>query len=917
MITSPFYIESRKDSFHLDLNGKWSFTFENKKTDEPDFNSDTYIADIPKSTYLNLYEAGLLPHPYECTNSEKYLWVREKVWYYKKTFFVDRKLKGKYTVLCFDGLAYYSKIWLNGVLVGEHRGMFGGPFVSVGEIINFGGENRLIVEITAPSYADPDFTPRNINRTNTQIVPWCAAGDEESGSRNFMIMGIWRGVRMEFLNPIHISRPVLSTVNIDGNTAALKLEAEITDGIIDELNCDTGINSGCYDYTRAYDNGLTGEKCLHPLILSFEMAEKETGNIVLSFDDEVYLSDRSKSGINPLYYSSVFFEKTFVLNNPKLWYPHTMGDPFLYEIRLSLYDNQEKLDMLTFDFGIRTVKLLQTPGGKYRHRWGKFQFEVNGKKFFLKGMNSMPVDFLYRENREEIKWTIETAKNAGIELLRIWNGGGYPESDTFYNYCNQYGILVWQDWFIANTEVPKYPQDVLEEQMMLNLYRIRNNPSLAVHCGGNEFNPYAVGNAAAMFVIQRSIEDLDPLRPFMRTTADGGSAHIYCDIEPVCFQKFYKDLPFVGESGIHSFPNISSLKRFISNDEYESLENRLPDLFDRGEMEKYPDFLAHFVEYNPDRIPRMIARASTVADVIKNISLSDFAEATQIASYEFYQTMIFSMRDNYPVTAGIMPWVFKRPWTTVGIQLVDGMGYPIAPYYAVKNAYSPLAVMLRVPELVFAPEEEFPVTAVIFNDSGEKTDLSVSVKIFSPKWSVDFKYESDITLNDTKTELLCGNFKIPDGYSDSSFILTAEITDGKSTLRTVCWPKCIKLFKDSQKRKEMRSVPHQNPIYEHGPWLKETVCKAGKTSVKAKVVRRSRTADRTVSEILVGNTGNLPAFPVCIHSDESAPYYLSDNYFLLDVSEKRRIILTVMAEKGEYPENFNVSGWNLDAAVIE
>ena len=92
---------------------------------------------------------------------------------------------------------------------------------------------------------------------------------------------------------------------------------------------------------------------------------------------------------------------------------------------------------------------------------------------------------------------------------------------------------------------------------------------------------------------------------------------------------------------------------------------------------------------------------------------------------------------------------------------------------------------------------------------------------------------------------------------------------------------------------------------------------AGKTSVKAKVVRRSRTADRTVSEILVGNTGNLPAFPVCIHSDESAPYYLSDNYFLLDVSEKRRIILTVMAEKGEYPENFNVSGWNFDAAVIE
>lgn len=916
MILSPFYIEPRKDSFHLDLNGKWSFTFEDKKTNEPDFNSDTYIADIPKSTYLNLYEAGLLPHPYECTNSEKYLWVREKVWYYKKTFFVDRKLKGKYMVLCFDGLAYYSKIWLNGVIIGDHEGMFGGPFVSVGEIINFGGENRLIVEITAPSYGDPDFTPRNINRTNTQIVPWCAAGDEESGSRNFMIMGIWRGVRIEFLNPKHISRPVMSTVSIDSNTAELKLEAEIIDGIIDELNCDTGINSGCYDYTRAYDNGLTGEKCLHPLILSFEMAEKETGNIVLSFDDEVYLSDRSNSGINPSYYSSVFFEKTFVLNNPKLWFPHTMGDPFLYEVRLSLYDNQERLDMLTFDFGIRTVKLLQTPGGKYRHRWGKFQFEVNGKKFFLKGMNSMPVDFLYRENREEIKWTIETAKNAGIELLRIWNGGGYPESDTFYNYCNQYGILVWQDWFIANTEVPKYPQDVLEEQMMLNLYRIRNNPSLAVHCGGNEFNPYAEGNAAAMFVIQRSIEDLDPQRPFMRTTADGGSAHIYCDIEPIWFQKSYKDLPFVGESGIHSFPNISSLKRLIPQEEYELLENRLPDLFDRSEMEKYPAFLAHFVEYNPDRIPRMIARASTVTDVKKHISLSDFAEATQIASYEFYQMMIFSMRDNYPVTAGIMPWVFKRPWTTVGIQLVDGMGYPIAPYYAVKNAYSPLAVMLRIPELVFAPEEEFPVTAVIFNDCGKTTDAELSVKIFSPEWRVDFEYSSHIILQDNKSEMQSGSFKIPAEYSDSIFIVTAEIKTKENTLRTVYWPRCLKALEDEKNRILRRSKPCQNPIYNNGPWLKETVISAGKTSVIGKVIDEYSKSDRVIKKIRFKNTGSLPAFPVCVASVDSKPYYVSDNYFLLEVGEEKEIILTVMSEADKNKETFYIFGWNFDKTGI-
>lgn len=919
MLASPFYIEPRKNERHLALDGEWYFTFEEIETESPDFTKYEMPVTLPRSTYWNLCEAGVLPDPYRDNNAEKYLWVRQKVWYYKKHFSVLETFRGSYAVLCFDGAAYYSRIWLNGRLLGSHEGMFGGPFINVSDALYYGGDNEIIVEIKAPSYKDPNFTPRNSKRTNTQIVPWCAAGDEESGSQNYIVMGIWRSVRIEFLNKKHLSRPVLTTERLENGNAVLRLEAEISDGEIDELLVDTGLDSGCYGYTRAYDGGNTGEKLPDPLKIRFEMKERQGGETALLFEEDIYLNDRAKSGINPAYYASQYFEKKFTLENAKLWYPHTLGEPFLYEVTLTLFEGTQQLDALCFDFGVRTVRIMPAAVQKQRHRWGKFQLEVNGRKFFLKGMNSMPNDFLYREEKEKTDWTLETAKNAGIELMRVWNGGGGPESDEFYACCDRLGLLVWQDWFIANTEVPQYPQNILEEQMMLNLYRLRNHPSLAVHCGGNEFNPYAPGNAAAMYVMQRSIEDLDSLRPFIRTTADGGSAHIYRDIEPVWFSKRYKELPFVGESGIHSFPNIWSLKALLPHGEYERLEASLPNLFDRVQMEKFPAFLAHFVEYVPERIPRMIARASTVTDVFNGISLSDFAEASQIASYEFYQLMLFAMRDNYPKTAGVMPWVFKRPWTAVGIQLVDGSGFTIAPYYSVKNAYAPLSVMLRLPEMCFAAGEEIPFTGVIFKDGGKGLSGKLRVTVYSPRLLKSFESITDFDFTAEKTELFCGSFTLPEEFEDKAFIVSAALETEDKTVKTFYFPKCLKELSDDKARAARREAPSPNPIYKNGPWLKETVQSAGTTEIAAEVVETHSENGKSIVKIALENKGVLPAFPVKLApapgaSEEIPLFYLSDNYFLLEPNETKELVLT--SAGGKLYDGFEISGWNFKAVTL-
>lgn len=915
---SPFYIEPRKGPSHIDLNGAWTFTWEDAVTDHPDFSENAYPAALPGSVYYHLYEAGVLPHPYQNDYAKRYVWVRDKAWYYKKTFFLDKRFEDREALLCFDGVSYACRIWINGACAGGHEGMFGGPIVKANPYLRFGGENELVVEVKAASFGDPNFTTRNTNGTNTQIVPWCTAGDRESGSQDFVVVGLWRSVRMELLHKRHLSRPVITTEEISGGAAVLRLETEILDGRIDELSVDTGIDSGCYGYTRAFDGGSTGVKSAETVTLSVCIREKDTGNEALSFTDEIALNDREQSGIHPDYWSPQFFEKSFSLHTPRLWYPHNLGRPFLYEACLRLFEKGRQVDELTFDFGVRTIRLLRTEGEKLRHRWGKFQFEVNGKRFFLKGMNHMPVDFLYREDAGEIRWVVETAKHAGIGLLRVWNGGGGPESELFYHMCDQYGILVWQDWFLANMEAPNYPQDVLEEQMQLNLYRIRNHPSLAVHCGGNEFNPYARGNAAAMYVMLRSVEDLDPLRPFIRTTADGGDAHIYRDFEPIWFQKRYRSLPFVGESGIHSFPLASTLKKWIPDEEYERLEKRLPDLFNRKEMEKFPSFLGHFVEYVPERIPRMIARASTIANP-KGISLSGFAEATQLAAFEFYQMMLFAMRDNYPNTSGVMPWVYKRPWPTVAIQCVDGMGYPIAAYYAVRNAYGAVSVMLRLEELTYAPGEDVPLQAVIFNDGEEAVRGSLTVTVYSPMLQADWKAEipADIPAGSAKSEVFCGRFSIPKTYAQGAFLITVQFqTREGRRYKTVYWPKCLTCLENETQRVLRRIQPQKNPIYDQGPWLRETVTAAGKTSVEAVRLRTDRLEGRLLLTVQVKNTGGLPAFPVCFDTSGLPPFYADDNYFLLDPGEEREVTLVIRGECVQAELPVVVAGWNFDPVTL-
>jgi beta-mannosidase len=803
---------------------------------------------------------------------------------------------------------------VNGHLLGDHEGMFGGPVCDVTDLLCTDGDNEIIVEVKACNFGWKDtFDFWNRQGVNSQIVPWNLARDTATSSGDFIVMGIWNQVRLELVDPLHISRPYLYTKTADEERATLCLELEIADGTLPELHEDY-----CYDranYTRAFDNGIKRAVTDRNVRIVTEITESDTGNQVYRSEDVEPLTDFEGLRMNDIYHELQYFNKTIELERPRLWYPTGLGEPYLYDVRISLHDGDRLCDTHEFQTGIRTVENRFTTGKKYRSRWEKFIFAVNGRSFFLKGMNWTPIDFLLKLDPAEYEWCLTLVKNAGIQLLRVWNGGGIPEIDLFYQLCDKLGILVWQDEFLANVDDTRcFPQRILESQAAYNLYRIRNHASLTLICGGNEINPYMEGNAASMFVEERVTRNLVPHAIYHYTTADKGSAHIYRDIEPVWFRHDYGDLPFLAESGIHSFPTYKTWNNLLSSEE---MDKPLCPLTSENFAKEFPQLLNHFSEYSPDRVPRLLSRASQILNV-DGAPLADLCEASQVQAYEFYTIMIEAMRENYPRCAGVMPWVFKRPWTTVGVQLVDGSGQPGLPYYAIQKTYRPIHIAWDMNWSVIAPHESLPLDVTLFCEGSDSLiGTQIRLTVYHPDLTV--QRQEELTVTDTARRYSFGTFTPDDGYTDTCFLVSVQLLrNGSSLADSTYFIKCTSALADKELYEKYRSAATANLYFDKGPWLKPCVQQAKQTTVTATLLKTGVTGDYRYYDIRLENHSCVPAYPVTVQVDtQGVRSFASDNFFLLDGRECRTVRITTDRAESVDLSQVTVSAWNAPTVCVE
>ncbi|HBL76481.1 MAG TPA: beta-mannosidase [Prolixibacteraceae bacterium] len=927
-LETPYYIFPRQGTQHIDLSTDWQLSCtDTELTDVGKLPGKSLVSvQYPTTVHTALYKAGVLPNPYANLNSIQYRWVEEKVWYYQKSVVIPVSAKGKLVFLNFDGVDYFSKVWINGNLLGTHEGMFGGPTIEISKYAKYDEKNEIVLEVKAGNWGNRATNFEDLPRTSTGdrdyskrtgynpwasgkiIKPWIISGG--LGTEAFFSVGMWQGARIEIVPTFHIERPFLKTLSANTEKAVIHLSSEI-------FTSKNSLQLQLHPWNRAQMN--------HP---------NEKGNSYIPVNENLHVQIEFLSG-NTVAFSKEFplklyegrnwLEQDIVISNPKLWNPVGLGKPDLYRVQLSLFREDEKIDQVEFDYGIRTIERIASAGPRTFDRWENWQFIANGKKIFIKGMNWTPIDVLLDMPEERYRWTLEAAKNMGVQLIRVW-GGGLLEKDCFYDICNELGIMVWQDFPIGNQDTPEFPQEIWEAQVVQNIFRLRNHPSLVVWCGGNEFNPYSYGNATSIGILERNLNIFDNTRLFVRTTPDDGSVHVYPDMDPCWYNRSYKYEAWMSETGMHSIPDASLFYELVDNKEFFDLGK----MWDNDFYKKHPEFIHHFTEYGPGRVPRMLSRASHI-DSMANPTIESISEASQIGAGEWYQIVSEKMQGNYPVTTGLMPWVFKRQWPVIAIQMMDWFGQPVAPYYFLKRTYEKTHVAIDLQRLLWGTEEGIGLVSKVTHAGNDAIFGTVTVTVYDDKFKVLLMQVKDTEINQgpSVTQSDFGEFKIPASYKNRYLFIIAELKGrhGELISRSIYFPRVLEQMENKEFHDKSVNEPIPWITLDKGPWLKPTV--AG-TSTKLRVEligNQFVSSDRDQLKVRISNTGEIPAFMTKIDiTGIKRIFYSSDNYFWLAPGESKEISLNVLWR--ELRKNRNIileaEAWNsrkqsikLDSQIME
>ena len=179
------------------------------------------------------------------------------------------------------------------------------------------------------------------------------------------------------------------------------------------------------------------------------------------------------------------WKHTFCIENPRLWWPNGYGEQPLYDVVITLADSDEAV----VQEEKRTIGLRTLTVSREHDEWGReFAFQVNGVKIFAMGADYIPEDCVYsRITRERQDYLLESSKKAHFNCIRVWGGGYYP-SDTFFELCDEKGLIVWQDLMFACNVYDATDAFIesCKQEVEDNIKRIRHHASLGLLCGNNE-----------------------------------------------------------------------------------------------------------------------------------------------------------------------------------------------------------------------------------------------------------------------------------------------------------------------------------------------------------------------------------------------------------------------------------------------
>ncbi|MBV8116032.1 MAG: glycoside hydrolase family 2 protein [Silvibacterium sp.] len=688
-------LPARAQKTIVNLDREWEFRQRVAVTSAPA--AEWRPATVPGDVHLDLLANKLIPEPFYRDNEAKLHWIQDADWEYRTHIDAPSALLARRHVdIVFEGLDAYAEVYLNGQKILVADNMFRDWRVDVKPYLK-AGANDLLVVFPSPIKAAQKIALTDVwhGQTPAPDKTYIRKAAYEYGwdwGPTFVTSGIWRPARLEAWDDARVADFYPRVRDVTKTLAHVDVELDIVASEPGRATISIGYQEGSQSGQAKQTVGLLAGQ----------------NHVVLPVE----------------------------IDNPHLWYPAGYGAQPIYHWNAKLTVNGKPADEAARKNGLRSIVIRRD-----LDKWGRsFELVVNDISVFGKGADVIPFDsFPSRVTTAQYRRILESARDANMNMVRHW-GGGYYETDEFYDICDELGIMVWQDFMFGNDwqPGPYWFRENVEKEAEYQVTRLRNHPSIVVWCGNNETEISLAWDRNASIVrglstearvkiwqdylllfsgtLPRVVERLAPETPYWPSSPSAD----YEDLAPgkasgdmhdwmvwhgrVPFSEYEKHYArFMTEYGFQSFPEMKTIDAFTAPEDRTSIFT--------------PVMLAH-------------QKNNEGNSIIHDYLLKDYSEPKDFASFLYVSQVLQAegikigaehMRRSRPRTMGSIYWQLNDCWPVASWSSVDYYGRWKALQYYARRFYSPVLVSPHV--------EDGALAVYIVSDKTAATDGELRLRI--------------------------------------------------------------------------------------------------------------------------------------------------------------------------------------------
>jgi len=620
--------------------------------------------------------------------------------WYKSQFSYDGVKNQQSVFLSFEGLATLCTVWLNGERILDSDNMFVRHRIDVASLLENTNELYLCFRSLTQSLTHkrprPRWKTKVVEQQQLRWIRTTLLGRIPGWTPPVAAVGPWKTISMD-----------------DGAEPA-----NVT--IYSQLQNTQGVVSFSCDFILTNKNSITARLIIGDK--SNELKVVQSGN-------EVHLAGE------------------LTISNPTLWWPHTHGQSYLYDVSLEIITGESTSTINLTPIGFKTVELDTLAGN--------FSISINGKPIFCRGACWTINDIVSLSgDNSELEQTLNLMQSAGANMIRV-GGTMVYEQDQFYRLCDKLGIMVWQDFMFANMDYPIEDEAFLANvkiESEQQLVRLSKHTSLAMYCGNSEIEQQTAmlgvdrvlwSNSLFSKLLPEWCGKLHPGIPYVSSTPTGGVLPFHTNAGLSHYYGVGAYLASVNEVRSHDVKFTSECLGFanipVSRTRNSVLNGQLPVTHHPKWKERTPRDTATGWDFEDVRDHYFKKIYSIEPDRLRKFDPGRYITLSEVVTGEIMAQVFSEWRSSYSSCNGGLVWFLKDFWAGAGWGIIDSNNQPKACYYALKRVWQPVSVHLSNESLngvhvhiVNENEEAFSgaLTLTLLNQDGVKiTEASIPVEV--------------------------------------------------------------------------------------------------------------------------------------------------------------------------------------------